>query len=106
MPSLPEMKSPDGSVIVKWDDTHMKSSYANVAHVTTSREEAVLLFGVNQTWIKGPEVTIQLTDRIILSPFAAKRLLQMLATALKDHENRYGVLSLETPATNEPQATQ
>jgi hypothetical protein len=35
----------------------------------------VLLFGINQAWHGGQkEVTVQLTDRIILSPHAAKRL--------------------------------
>ena len=59
---------------VKWDDTNMKSSYANVCNVMSTREEVVLMFGVNQAWHAGQkEVTVQLTDRIILSPHAAQR---------------------------------
>jgi len=51
---------------VKWDDTNMKSSYANVCNVMSTREEVVLMFGVNQAWQAGTkEVTVQLTDRII-----------------------------------------
>ena len=57
---------------IKWDDTGMKSSYANVCNVTSTREEVVMLFGINQAWNRGQkEVTIQLTDRIIISPYAA-----------------------------------
>ena len=81
---------------LRWDDSNMKSTYANVCNVSSTREEVVLLFGVNQAWNRGQkEVTIQLTDRIIVSPFAAKRLSLLLAAAVKEYENRFGVLALE-----------
>ena len=35
---------------IKWDDSNMKSAYANVCNVSSTREEVVLLFGVNQAW--------------------------------------------------------
>ena len=86
---------------VKVDDSAMKSSYANVCHVASTREEVVLLFGINQTWHAAQrEVTIQLTDRLILSPFAAKRLSMLLANVLKDYEGRFGPLPVDgTPAS-------
>ena len=69
---------------IKWDDASMKSSYANVCNVTSTREEVVMLFGVNQAWNRGQkEVTIQLTDRIIVSPYAAKRLALLLDGVVK-----------------------
>jgi hypothetical protein len=81
---------------VKWDDTNMKSSYANVCNVMSTREEVVLMFGVNQAWHAGQkDVTIQLTDRIILSPHAAKRLSVLLSSLMKQHEDRFGQLSIE-----------
>src|SRR6266446_3150460 len=81
---------------VKWDDTNMKSSYANVCNVMSTREEVVLMFGVNQAWHAGQkEVTVQLTDRIILSPHAAKRLSVLLSNLLREHEGRFGALSLD-----------
>jgi hypothetical protein len=51
---------------VVWDDSKMQTSYANVCNVASTREEVVVLFGVNQAW-KGSEneVTVQLTDRMI-----------------------------------------
>ena len=80
---------------VKWDDTNMKSSYANVCNVMSTREEVVLMFGVNQAWHAGQkEVTIQLTDRLILSPHAAKRLSQLLTNLMKQHEDRFGALKM------------
>jgi hypothetical protein len=81
---------------IKWDDSNMKSAYANVCNVSSTREEVVLLFGVNQAWNRGQkEVTIQLTDRIIVSPFAAKRLSMLLGAVVKEYENRFGVLNVE-----------
>jgi len=87
-----------GQMQVKWDDTNMKSSYANVCNVMSTREEVVLMFGVNQAWHGGQkQVTVQLTDRIILSPHAAKRLSLLLNNLLKQHEDRFGALNIEAP---------
>lgn len=78
---------------VRWDDTQMKSSYANVCNVASTREEVVLLFGINQAWHSGQrEIPVQLTDRIILSPHAAKRLSVLLDNVLREYESRFGAL--------------
>jgi hypothetical protein len=83
---------------IKWDDANMKSSYANVCNVTSTREEVVMLFGVNQAWNRGQkEVTIQLTDRIIVNPHAAKRLMMLLDGVVKEYEKRFGTLNVEGP---------
>jgi len=74
----------------------MKSSYANVCNVTSTREEVVMLFGVNQAWNRGQkEVTIQLTDRIIISPYAAKRLSMLLQGVVGEYEKRFGTLNVD-----------
>jgi hypothetical protein len=87
---------------IKWDDSNMKSSYANVCNVTSTREEVVMLFGINQAWNRGQkEVTVQLTDRIIISPYAAKRLAMLLDGVVKEYEKRFGALSIEGPAAKE-----
>lgn len=83
---------------IKWDDSNMKSSYANVCNVTSTREEVVMLFGINQAWNRGQqEITIQLTDRIIVSPYAAKRLATLLEGVVTEYEKRFGTLSVEGP---------
>ncbi len=88
---------------VKWDDSNMKSSYANVCNVMSTREEVVLLFGINQAWHAGQkEVTVQLTDRIILSPFAAKRLSLLLTNLVREHESRFGQLSVDISRPGDP----
>jgi hypothetical protein len=85
-----------GGMKIKWDDSNMKSSY--VCNVTSTREEVVMLFGINQAWNRGQkEVTIQLTDRIIISPYAAKRLMMLLGNVVQEYEKRFGELSVEGP---------
>ncbi len=78
---------------VKWDSAGMHSAYANVCNVAGTREEIVLLFGMNQAWnVEEKEVTIQLTNRIVMSPYVAKRLAALLNKALADYETKYGRL--------------
>jgi len=82
---------------IKWDDSNLKSSYANVCNVSSTREEVVLVFGINQAWERGQnEVQVQLTDRLILSPFAAKRLAQLLNNVVREYESRFGALNVDT----------
>ena len=96
-PETAEANTTDlGGTKIKWDDTNMKSSYANVCNVTSTREEVVMLFGMNQAWNRGQkEVTIQLTDRIVISPYAAKRLGMLLGEVAKEYVSRFGALNVE-----------
>jgi len=84
-----------GQIKIVWDDSNMRSVYANVSNVAGGREEIVLLFGMNQSWHAGQkDIKIQLTDRIVLSPFAAKRLSILLNNVLADYEKKFGNLEI------------
>ena len=94
-----------GQTRIVWDDTNMRSVYANVSNVAGGREEIVLLFGMNQAWHSAQrEVKVQLTDRIVLSPFAAKRLAALLNNVIVNYEKQFGVLDIGAPQA--PQAPQ
>jgi hypothetical protein len=87
--------APAGQPKVIWDDSKMQTSYANVCNVLGTREEIMLLFGSNQAWHGGQrEVTVLLSNRIVLNPFAAKRLAQLLNQGLSEYESRYGELKV------------
>lgn len=88
---------PEGAGLrVKWNDSNMRSSYANVVNATSSREEVTIFFGTNQTWSQNDgEYSVDLTERIILNPYAAKRLILLLGNVLKEYETRYGVLDIK-----------
>jgi len=76
---------------IRIDTSALKSSYCNVVSGNSTREEVVLTFGVNQDWDMGPQPReIQLHHRIILSPGAAKRLLDLMTKLVHDHEGRHG----------------
>ena len=78
---------------LKFDTSTIKSTYCNVCNATSTREEVVINFGVNKTWDMGNrDLEVQLEHRIILSPFAAKRLQELLTRLIGEHETRYGEL--------------
>lgn len=78
---------------VRWDDADARVEYANVFNVGSTREEVFLSFGVNQG-LQGnqEEVVVRITNRIMLSPYAAKRLSMMLSQAMDQYEQRFGKL--------------
>lgn len=86
--------APGAPTPIKWDTTKLVSSYANFCNANSTREEVVLNFGVNKTWERGPmaALDIELNHRIVLSPFAAKRLTELLQQLMKEYESRYGAL--------------
>ncbi|MBN1604602.1 MAG: DUF3467 domain-containing protein [Chitinispirillaceae bacterium] len=80
---------------VVWDDSNMRSIYSNVTNVTGGREELIILFGMNEAWQpEQKEVKVKLTDRVVLSPFAAKRLAVLLGKTVAEYESRYGKLEI------------
>ena len=88
-----------GAPKVKWDTENMRSTYANVCNANCTREEVVLLFGLNQAWSgTEEEVTVQIAERVILSPYAAKRLSLLLGSVIQQYESRFGPLEVTTQA--------
>ena len=78
---------------LRLDDSAIKISYANFANATSTREETVLMFGMLQSYNRAQnEVPVQLNDRIVMSPFVARRLSRMLISLLKNYETRFGPL--------------
>lgn len=81
---------------VRWDDSKMRSTYANVCNVASTREEMTMLFGTNQAWHTGQaELTVELTDRIVMNPYAAKRLSILLNNTIREYEARFGELRID-----------
>ena len=96
--SAPETKAEAGERKgVEWVDAEMATHFANVVNVQGTREQVDLFFGTNRTWnvTSGSGVTVELSNRIILTPLAAKRLATVLGNVLREHEARYGALHLE-----------
>lgn len=75
---------------------NVKSTYCNMCNATSTREEVVLNFGINQNWDQpgnaAEYLEVDLEHRVILSPFAAKRLSEALGKLMQDYQTRYGEL--------------
>lgn len=93
----PRSDEPPRVARVIWDDAQMHTSFANVINVVNTREEFTLLFGTNQSWnmMDKRELTVKLSNRIVLTPFAAKRLLTLLGARVQDYEQRFGIMTLD-----------
>jgi len=78
---------------VQFDVSNLQSSYANVCNVSSTREEVVLAFGANNVWERGQgNIQVQLTNRIVLNPYAAKRLADVLNRVMAEYESKFGLL--------------
>ena len=82
---------------VQWIEDRMATHFANVVNVQGTREQVDLFFGTNRTWNveDGGAVSVELSNRVILTPLAAKRLWTVLGGVLREHEVRYGALNVE-----------
>jgi len=83
--------------VVNWDDSEMRTVYANVVNAASTREEVTLFFGSNQTWNPGEakEFDVKLLERVILNPHASKRLFVLLGAVLSQYEKRFGEIKIE-----------
>ena len=81
---------------IHWDESEMQSVYANVCNVMGTREEISLVFGSNQTLQPKPggEVNIKVSNRVMLTPHAAKRFALLLKMGLDQYEQKFGEIKL------------
>ena len=85
--------APAAATQLRVDTSELKSSYCNVCNVNSTREEVVLNFGVNHDWDRAQAGAVKLHHRVILSPYAAKRVAALLSKLVQDYESRYGTLT-------------
>lgn len=88
---MSEVKNEVAQPTVVWNDANMKSLYTNATNVVAGREEFIMLLGLNQTWqMSSDKVKVDLAERIVMTPFTAKRLAIMLAATVRAYEAKYG----------------
>ena len=93
----PAAAAPEQSVPqVNWDQSQMRTEFANVINVFSTREEFSLLFGMNSTisQVGSKGFDVKLSNRIVLTPFAAKRLGTLLIERVAEYERRHGALDI------------
>ena len=82
------------------DERSMKTSYANAFRTNGTPEEVLLDFGMNLGNPAGqqpnqPQVIFQVTDRVVMNYYSAKRLALTLGQLIRRHEEQFGELELD-----------
>jgi len=93
-------KNQDGAnPSVRWDDSNIRNTYANICNVVSTREEVSMMLGMHQRVdTENNEVIIELSDRIVLNPYAAKRLAMAMSDVIEQYEARFGEIKLDSGA--------
>ena len=95
-------------VRLRIDERNMRSSYANAFRTNGTAEEVMLDFGLNlispatqqpaadqPAEKQQPEIIFQISDRVILNYYSAKRLAITLSQLIRRHEDQFGQLELD-----------
>lgn len=87
-------------VRLRLDERNMDTIYANAFRTNGTAEEVMLDFGVNvinppTTEGQQPEIVFQVTNRVIMNYFSAKRLALTLGQLITRHEQQFGELELD-----------
>lgn len=88
---------------IKIDESKAVCSYANFCRVTGSPEELIVDFGLNSQGMNVSEKPIEITQRIVLNFFTAKRLLHALHLSVQNHEKVFGPLEIDVQKRVQPQ---
>ena len=87
-------------VRLRIDERTMSTNYANAFRTNGTAEEVMLDFGVNlaapaQKQGDQPEIVFQITNRVIMNYYSAKRLALTLGQLIRRHEEQFGELELD-----------
>ena len=77
------------------DDSCADARYANFCRVISTPEELIVDFGLNPQPMGAPTSPVQISDRIVINFFTAKRLLHALNVSIQRHEAVFGPLELD-----------
>jgi len=100
VPKDKKIKQGDGPAVI-WDIAGMITLYGTVLGIEVSRGEIRLLFGSRTLQTGRQEETVMVSDRIILSPFATKRLLVLMRKIMARHQPPFGMDSSDLRALME-----
>ena len=87
-------------IVVRIDERNMKTSYSNAFRTNGTAEEVMLDFGLNlvapaQNPQSQPEIVFQVSERVILNYYTAKRLAITLSQLIRRHEQQFGELEMD-----------
>ncbi len=77
------------------DASKARANYANFCRVTGTPEELIIDFGLNTQPMGVPTEPIEVSERIVMNYYTAKRMLSALSMSLQRHEGAFGVLETD-----------
>ena len=77
------------------NESNLTSSYANFCRVTGTPEELIVDFGLNSQPMGGVQTPVDMSQRIALNYFTAKRLLHALHMSVQRHEEIFGKIETD-----------
>lgn len=89
---------------IETDESKLVAAYANFCRVMGTPEELIVDFGLNPQPMGAPTHPIQVTQRIVVNYFTAKRLLAALQMSVQRHEAVFGVLETDVQKRVQPNA--
>jgi hypothetical protein len=77
------------------DEKHAHVTYANYFRVSGTPDEFILDFALDSSLFLAGKRELDVTERLIMSPYTVKRLLNVLVVALQRHEARFGPIEAD-----------
>jgi hypothetical protein len=84
------------------DASKAHAAYSNFCRVTGTPEELIIDFGLNSQPMGVPTEPIEVSQRIVINYYTAKRLLAALQMSLQRHEAAFGVLETDVQKRVKP----
>ena len=98
----PPDQAPQQRQQVVVDASKAHAAYANFCRVTGTPEELIVDFGLNSQPMGVPTEPIEVTQRIVVNYYTAKRMLAALQMSLQRHEAAFGVLETDVQKRIKP----
>ncbi len=84
------------------NDSAAISAYANFCRVTGSPEELIIDFGLNSQPMGSSDKPVDISQRIVLNFYTAKRLLHALHISVQRHEEVFGRIETDIQKRVQP----
>jgi Protein of unknown function (DUF3467) len=102
----PEEKEQQLQSEVVLNEKGAHAAYSNFARVTATPEEVIIDFALNPNPFQAGKQEVNVTQRLIVNFYTAKRLLSALGMTLQRHEATFGVIELDVRRrAHAPQST-
>lgn len=75
--------------------TNVPASYANFCRVTGTPEEVILDFGLNMQPLAAHPDQIDVSNRIVMNYYTAKRMITALQISIQRHERAFGEIETD-----------